>query len=91
MRFILTGLASQFTRSIGKYPQFIQNFQRALTGETFSDIETLDSLVLDTRYTPLTDTNGNILGVIGVSTDITDQKKAEEALAQTEALFRVCI
>jgi PAS domain S-box-containing protein len=70
-------------------PHIIQNFQRALTGETFSVVETLDSLVLDTRYTPLTDTQGNILGIIGVSTDITDQKKAEEALAQTEALFRV--
>jgi PAS domain S-box-containing protein len=70
-------------------PQIIKNIQRALAGETFSVVETLDSLVLDTRYTPLTDTQGNILGTIGVSTDITDQKKAEEALAQTEALFRV--
>jgi PAS domain S-box-containing protein len=72
-----------------QYPQIVHNFQRALMGETFSAVEPLDSLVFDTRYTPLTDTHGNILGVIGVSTDITDQKKAEEALAQTEALFRV--
>jgi PAS domain S-box-containing protein len=86
-----------FPEQIGKpvsevyqdYPQVIRNFQRALAGEVFSDIEFYDSLVLDTRYTPLTDTNGSILGVIGVSTDITEQKKAEEALAQTEALFRI--
>jgi PAS domain S-box-containing protein len=70
-------------------PHIIQNIQRALAGETFSVVETHSSLVLDTRYTPLTDTQGNILGIIGVSTDITHQKKAEEALAQTEALFRV--
>jgi PAS domain S-box-containing protein len=90
-------LHALFPEQIGKpvsevyqdYPQVIHNFQRALAGEAFSDIEVLGSLVLDTRYTPLTDTNGGILGVIGVSTDITEQKKAEEALAQTEALFRI--
>jgi len=72
-----------------KYPQVVHNFQRALMGESFSDIEILDSLVFDTRYTPLTDSDGSIIGVIGVSVDITDQRKAEEALARTEALFRV--
>jgi PAS domain S-box-containing protein len=90
-------LHSLYPERIGKsvyevyreYPQTIHNFERALTGEPLSVVETLGSLVLDTRYSPLTDTQGNILGVIGVSTDITDQKKAEEALAQTEALFRV--
>ncbi|HZD61039.1 MAG TPA: PAS domain S-box protein [Anaerolineae bacterium] len=37
---------------------------------------------------PLRDPQGNIYGVCGISTDITDRERAEEALKESEARFR---
>jgi PAS domain S-box-containing protein len=43
---------------------------------------------LSTTKMPLRDSNGNIIGTFGVSRDITDRKRAEEALRNSEDQFR---
>ena len=43
---------------------------------------------LSTTKMPLRDANGNIIGTFGVSRDITDRKRAEEALHDSEDQFR---
>ncbi len=68
-------------------PQVLRAFERALAGESFSQVIEIGSMVFDTRYTPFRDANGQIVGVVGVATDITDIRRAETALAQSEALF----
>ena len=43
---------------------------------------------LSTTKVPLWDTTGRIVGTFGISRDITDRKRAEQALARSEAHFR---
>ncbi len=68
-------------------PQAVRSFERALAGETLSEVIQMGPMVFDTRYSPFMDMNGQIVGVVGVATDITDKRRAEQALAQSEALF----
>ncbi|OSM00396.1 putative multi-sensor hybrid histidine kinase [Magnetofaba australis IT-1] len=45
-------------------------------------------VLMDTLKTPFLGADGEIIGLIGVSRDITDRKRAEEALEHSEQLFR---
>lgn len=44
--------------------------------------------VLLTKKTPRLDADGNVIGLIGISHDITERKRAEEALRESEERFR---
>ena len=46
---------------------------------------------LDLRATPLRDETGDIIAALGVARDITDRKKAEQALSESEARYRVLL
>ncbi len=61
------------------------NFDRALTGESFSVIEVYGDTAFERRwyediYNPVTDENGNVIGLTLFLTDITERRRAEEAL-----------
>ncbi|MBI9038591.1 MAG: PAS domain-containing protein [Bacteroidales bacterium] len=53
--------------------------------ETWADSP--DSWVSTTKL-PLRDENGNIIGIFGISRDITDHKKAEETLLESETRYK---
>lgn len=66
-------------------PQIIENIHRALAGEAFTSIVEVGELVFDSWYSPIKDENGEVTGIIGVSTDTTERKRAEEKLRESEA------
>ncbi len=70
------------------HPQIPHNIRRALAGEVFSDAVEMGELTFETRYSPLTDDGGNVTGVIGVATDISENRKAQTALQENEERYR---
>ena len=66
-----------------EYPQVGANIRRALRGETFNDSVEVFNLIFEVRYSPLTDEQNNILGVIGVATDTTEQRRAEVVVRES--------
>ncbi|HSB94560.1 MAG TPA: PAS domain S-box protein, partial [Flavitalea sp.] len=69
-------------------PQAISSINRALQGETFTEIVPLLNRVYETLYTPTIDAFGSVAGVAGVSTDVTERFKAEKELAERESYLR---
>jgi PAS domain S-box-containing protein len=69
-------------------PQMGENIRRALTGESFTSPVPVGELVFDIRYSPLTDEHDNVLGVIGVATDITENRRAEVSIRESEERYR---
>jgi PAS domain S-box-containing protein len=69
-------------------PDIIENVSRALAGEAFSRAVDVGDLTFQTRYTPLTNETDGIVGVIGVAVDITDGRKAQQALQNNEQRYR---
>ncbi len=73
-------------------PQILEAIQRVLEGETFIEDVEVGELVYESWYAPLRDEEGEISGVIGVSTDITARRHRErelEAVVQTSTALRV--
>src|SRR5215212_5723551 len=69
-------------------PQVGENIRRALKGESFTSWLTIGELVFDVRYSPLTDEHDNVRGVIGVATDITENRRAEASIRESEERYR---
>ena len=70
------------------WPQVGENISRALKGESFTSPVTIRELVFEVRYSPLTDERDNVLGVIGVATDITENRRAEASIRESEERYR---
>jgi PAS domain S-box-containing protein len=76
----------------GSQQMAIDVYQRTLNGESPEYELTLTSG--RTGYfknAALTDKNGKIIGVFGIARDITDRKRAEEALRQSENKYRTLL
>lgn len=76
-------------RFYANYPLLDENFHRAMAGETFSSIFEVNSFIYNTRYAPFIDENGEIIGVVGVIVDVTENRRMVEALQESEARFRM--
>jgi len=61
-------------------PKILEDNRRALAGESFVSIVEVGKLVFESHYSPIRDKNGEVIGMIGVSIDITERKRAEDAL-----------
>ncbi|MEA2627451.1 MAG: hypothetical protein QOD06_3496 [Candidatus Binatota bacterium] len=71
-----------------EYPRLLRNAQRALAGEVFASVVEVNGVMLDTWYTPTRSSGGDVTGVIGVATDITDRLQVQATLRKSEERFR---
>jgi PAS domain S-box-containing protein len=69
-------------------PQILKNIRRAFAGESFTATVEVGDLVFESWYSPVWDQSGEVSGVIGVATDVTERKRAEEAVRESETKFR---
>jgi PAS domain S-box-containing protein len=63
--------------------------RRALAGETVTYELEWDKMVFDSHVSPLLDSEGQLLGVIGVALDITDRKRLTDQLRQSQKMQAV--
>ncbi len=78
--------ASVFQISDSRVPQLAAQFRRAMQGETLTNVEKMRGRIFEMRYAPLFNQAGEVDGITGVAVDITERKRAEEALFQAQKL-----
>lgn len=69
-------------------PQVTEAFERALKGDTVRVVIEGGGSFYETTYAPNVDELGQIIGVLGVATDVTPHRRAEAALRRSEAYFQ---
>ena len=70
-------------------PAILENVRRALAGENHTGVVRIGEIEFETRYAPYRDAAGHVLGVIGVATDVTEQRRADQALRASELRYRM--
>ena len=71
-------------------PQVVENVRLALAGRTFDGTLEVSGSAFEMRYSPLRE-NGEFSGVLGVATDVTERREAEDKLRQAEARYRTLV
>ena len=69
-------------------PQVLSNVRRALGGEPFAELVEVNDLVFETHYIPFLDDRGEVAGVNGVAINITERRRVEEELRESERRYR---
>jgi PAS domain S-box-containing protein len=77
--------ASEVHRDV---PQLAMNVRRALSGEEFASLIRIGGLWFETHYRPVFEGYDEVAGVIGVAINVTDRKRAEDALRRSEDQLR---
>jgi diguanylate cyclase (GGDEF)-like protein/PAS domain S-box-containing protein len=72
----------------GDRPDILEHVRRALSGESHTATVRLGEIAFETRYAPYRDSNGQVMGIIGVATDVTEQHRADQSLRASEARYR---
>ena len=69
-------------------PEIVENARRSLAGEEVAFVVELGDSTFEFRSSPLRGENGEVVGLIGIATDITERKRSEEALRNSETMLR---
>jgi PAS domain S-box-containing protein len=93
----LAALGRQEGEAVGKsiydlyrnYPEVLANIDRCLAGEEFSARIDVGRLSFDAHYTPVRNAQGEVSGLFGVATDITDRKDLEAQLRHAQKMEAV--
>lgn len=74
-------------------PQALKVVQRILKGEAFADVIEVESgpgagHCFEVHSTPLRDTEGRLIGALGIVSNMTERRRAEEAMERQSATLR---
>jgi diguanylate cyclase (GGDEF)-like protein/PAS domain S-box-containing protein len=69
-------------------PEILKNIERALKGESFTSSVEFAGRTFETKYAPFRGPTGQIIGVIGVATDTTEQSRARREAEDSEMRYR---
>jgi PAS domain S-box-containing protein len=69
-------------------PHVLASLRRALAGEALTEVVEVNGQVFETHYVPVLGAGGQVVGVNGVAINITERRRAEEALRQSEGRYR---
>jgi PAS domain S-box-containing protein len=69
-------------------PQVRMNIRRALSGEEFTSTSEMGGLWFETYFSPIFKGYDEVAGVIGVGINVTDRRRAEDALRRSEEQLR---
>lgn len=72
-----------------EHPEIISGCKETLRGIPQSFQSDLNGIILDVKTTPLYDKENRVYSLIGIASDITERKRAEEALRQSEEELRI--
>ncbi|HEY3155213.1 MAG TPA: PAS domain S-box protein [Candidatus Eisenbacteria bacterium] len=73
----------------GDYPDVIASIERCLAGEEFTASVDLGGVSFESYYAPVRDPEGQVVGLIGVATDITERKSLEVQLRHAQKMEAV--
>jgi diguanylate cyclase (GGDEF)-like protein/PAS domain S-box-containing protein len=65
----------------GHDPTVVEAHRRALAGEEFSTTAEFGGIWLEAHYSPVRDSQGEVVGAFGVAIDVTERKQAEDRLS----------
>ncbi len=80
-----TAIGRPFAEVYGAFPRIVDEYRQAAAGEQLSSVVEMNELMFDVRYTPLRNEKNEMVGVIGVATDITERLLAEQELGRAAA------
>ncbi len=63
--------------------------ERIANGEYLSGITELNDVIFDNQFAPIWDINGKVKGLLGIATDITEQKRMEKERLEFETRYRM--
>lgn len=67
-------------------PDIVENFRRALAGESFSALVEFSGRTFEALHEPLRDDDGAIVGMAAVATDVTERRRQDSTLAQAQKM-----
>jgi PAS domain S-box-containing protein len=70
-------------------PHLVANLKKALNGEAFITEVAIDNYWMETTYRPIINKKGTVEGVVGISVDITERKRSQEAVKESEKRHRL--
>ena len=73
------------------FPQVVAEVRAALSGQARDTVIDLGNVVFETSLTPVLSPGGGVDGVIGVAGDVTARMRAEEAVRESEKMFKILV
>ncbi|HTD51916.1 MAG TPA: PAS domain S-box protein, partial [Thermoanaerobaculia bacterium] len=71
-----------------RHPEAVDQLRRALAGESFKATVEVSDHVFEVEYAPRLGDAGEVLGTIGVATNVTGERQARRAADQSEQRYR---